>query len=153
MDHIDRQRELLRTVGLVNPGNVMKMHYTRLGFGNEGKPYHFSIIITRMSASLKAVFLVPVSTKLFKPEHFVPLNLSNDSNLVAVEDEEPDLDSYALVKHTRQVPIGSFFDDPVSHLRGSLFEAKRKEILKARKLYLEQQFRNKQKGIKYHDFA
>lgn len=148
MEHIDRQRELLKFIGLVNPGNVMKMHYTKLGFGNECKPYHFSIIITRMSASLKAVFLVPVSTKLFKPEHYISLNLANDSNLWALEDEELDIDSFALVKHTRQVPIGSFFDDPVSHLRGSLVEAKSKEILKARKLYLEQQFRNKHKGDK-----
>ena len=101
MDHIDRQRELLQFIGLVKPGNVLKMHYTNLGFGNEGKPYHFTVVVTRMNSSLEAVFLVPVSTKLYTHKYFVPLNLYSDSDLRSVDDELLDLEAFALVSKMR----------------------------------------------------
>jgi len=146
MDHIDRQRELLQFIGLVKPGNVLKMHYTNLGFGNEGKPYHFAVNITESGTSLETVLLVPVSTKLFQKRYFVELNLSKDSNLRESELEQLDLESYALIPRLRQVKIPKLFETPSADLRGSLTSKKRDEILETRKSFLSQQFSNKNRG-------
>ncbi len=148
MDQIDRQRVLLEVIGLVKPGNVLKVHYTNLGFGNESKPYHFSVVVTRMNSSLEAVILVPVSTKLYSHKFFVPLNLSMHSDLQPVDDELLDMEAFALVSKAKQVAIGSLFEKPVAHLRGTLFSMKRDEIMRERRKYLKQQFKNKNKGNK-----
>ncbi|GMU90680.1 MAG: hypothetical protein AMXMBFR49_28850 [Chlorobiota bacterium] len=146
MELLNRQRELLNTIGLAKPGNVLKVHYTNLGFGNESKPFHFSVNITEAGTALETVFLVPISTKFFSQRHFVKLNLAKNSNLRETEGEELDQESYALIAKTRQVKVGKLFEPPTSDLRGSLFEEKRREILKVRKIYLQAQFTKKQRG-------
>jgi len=146
MDHIDRQRELLKFIGLEKPGSVLKVHYTNLQFGNESKPYHFSVNITDPGTALETVFLVPVSSQLYQKRHFVELNLAKNSNLRETEDEVLDQESYALIARTRQLKIEKLFEPPASVLRGSLFAGKRDEILDVRKIYLQAQFTKKQRG-------
>ncbi len=146
MDHIYRQRELLKFIGLEKPGSVLKVHYTNLQFGNESKPYHFSVNITDPGTALETVFLVPVSSKLYQKRHFVELNLAKNSNLRETEGEELDQVSYALISRTRQLKIEKLFEPPASDVRGSLDSKKREEILNVRKIYLRAQFTKKQWG-------
>lgn len=146
MDHIYRQRELLKFIGLETPGKVLKVHYTNLGFGNESKPFHFSVNIIESGTALETVFLVPVTSKLYQKRHLVKLNLAKNSNLGETEEEYLDIESYALVARTRQVKAGKLFEPPASSVRGSLDRKKCSEILAARKKYINEQFRNNRKG-------
>lgn len=146
MDHIYRQRELLKFIGLGKPGNVLEVHYTNLRFGNEGKPYHFAVNITYPGTSLETVFLVPVSSQLYQKRHFVTLNLSKHSNLVETTSEILDMEAYALVALTRQVKAEKLFDPPPANVRGSLHDNKLQQILQARKEYILKQFKNVKTG-------
>lgn len=140
MDHIDRQRELLKVSGFVIPGNVYKMHYSIMGFGHPEKPNHFSANVTGQLKNIQAVTVIPISTQLFNNKKFITLNLSKDSNLIPIDNEILDRISYALLGLPKQVEVGKLFEEPLTHLRGSLNEQKKEELVKARKKFIKSQF-------------
>jgi len=144
MDLTDRQRDLLKALGYVVPGNVYKVHHKILGFGHEDSPWHFTTNISEYLENIEAVTVIPVSTKRYN-KNIVPLNLSKDSNLKQAEGEILDLESYAIIGIPKQIRIQQFFAQPTTHFRGALHQPKREEVLAARKKYLQIQF-NKRGG-------
>ena len=139
MDLIDRQRELLKALGYVIPGNVYKVHYEILEFGHEDSPWHFTTNISEYLENIEAVTVIPVSTKRYN-KNIVPLNLSKDSNLAPLEDENLDLESYAVIGKPKQIRIQQLFNQPATHFRGALHPSKKEAVLAARKKYLKMQF-------------
>lgn len=146
MEIIDRQRELLKFIGLAKPGNVLEVHYTHLRFGNAGKPYHFAVNITYPGTTLETVFLVPVSSQLYQKRHFVTINLSKHSDLNGMTTENLDMEAYALVSLARQVKVENLFVPPPTAVRGLLHDNKLQQILQARKEYILRQFSKINKG-------
>lgn len=143
MDLTERQRELLNATGFVIPGNVYKIHYTILKFGHAASPTHFTTNVTEKLLNIGAVTVIPISTKRYSTKNIVPLNLSQDSNLKPYEDENLNLQSYAIIRLPKQVELEKLFQEPVTHLRGALNDGKREEVLKARREYIRFQFSRK----------
>ncbi len=141
MDLIERQRELLEASGFVIPGNVYKIHYTILKFGHPESPTHFTTNVTEMLQNIRAVTVIPISTKRYRTKNIVPLNLSTDSTVKAYEDEILDQQSFAILALPKQIKVEQLFEDPSTHLRGALKEPKTKELLEARKNFIKYQFK------------
>lgn len=140
MDHIDRQRELLKVSGFVIPGNVYKIHYSILKFGHPESPTHFTTNVTEKLENIEAVTVIPISSKRYRTRNIVPLNLSKDSNLAPYEDESLDLESFAIIGLPKQVKVEQLFEQPTTHFRGALNPPKRDEVLAARKKFIKSQF-------------
>jgi hypothetical protein len=149
MDHIERQRDLLEKAGFVIPGNVYKMHYTILGFGHPMKPNHFAVNGTEKLKNLQTVDVFPLSTSPNRRKSLVNLNLSKQSNLLPIDNENLDRESFVFISFMKQIKIEKLFEEPTSHLRGSLIEAKREEVLNERKKYLKNQFFKEKKGVSH----
>jgi hypothetical protein len=141
MDLIERQRELLEASGFVIPGNVYKIHYTILKFGHPESPTHFTTNVTEMLQNIRAVTVIPISTKRYRTKNIVPLNLSTDSTVKAYEDEILDQQSFAILALPKQIKVEQLFEEPSTHLRGALKEPKTKELLEARKNFIKYQFK------------
>ncbi len=139
----ERQRELLNVTGFVIPGNVYKIHYTILKFGHAESPTHFTTNVTEKLLNIGAVTVIPISTKRYSTNNIVPLNLSKDSNLKPYEDENLNLQSYAIIRLPKQVELEQLFQEPGTHLRGALLDDKIEEVLKARREYIRFQFSRK----------
>lgn len=141
MDLIKRQRELLEASGFVIPGNVYKIHYTILKFGHPESPTHFSTNVTEMLRNIRAVTVIPISTKRYRLKNVVHLNLSTDSTLKPLEDEDLNQTSFAILALPKQIKVEQLFEEPTTHLRGALKDDKTKELLEARKNFLKYQFK------------